>query len=223
MMSTELPQLSILVAHFPQRRGRRFIKSLLFMAHTMQPISKQLTVALPAQSRVFDRLVHRLPTEISEPCFDAPARNRDNHRIFRLSPLDSNLAALLLQLRVPVSGRTDICVNDDDQQRPLPPPDSLELLRKASSNPLLSRLPSIGKWTCDDVSTLDVPARQKSTYENIRLQVLAKHDHFRAHSSHPLAIASESGNPPVEVFGSLPTRTGPSPSRENHLPLAPAK
>ena len=193
------------------------------MAHIMQSIGERFTISLPAQSRVTDRFVHRLPTEILEPCFNAPARNDDNYRIVIRSPLDSSPATLPVQLRVPVSGRTDIRVNDDDQQRPLPPPDSPEFLRKASTNPLLSRLPSVGKWACVDVSTPDVPASQKSAHENIRLQILAKQDHLGAHSSHPLAIASESGNPPIESFGSIPARTGPSPSRENHLPLAPAR
>ena len=189
----------------------------------MESIGKRFTVAFRAQSRVIDRFIHWSPTKILEPCFDVPARNGDDHRIFRLSRLDSITPALLLQLRVPVSGCTGISVNDDDQSRPLPPPDPLELLREARANPLLSRLPSIGKWACDDVSTLDVPARKKSAHENICLQIFAKQDDFRAHSSHPLAIASESDSPSVENFDSLPTRAGPSPSRENHLPLAPAK
>ena len=82
-------------------------------------------------------------------------------------------------------------------------------------------LPPVGKRTGVDVSTLDVPVREKSANEHIRLQILAQQNDLRAHSSHPLAMASESDSPSVENLGSLPTRAGPSPSRVNHLPLAP--
>ena len=70
----------------------------------MESIRKRFTVAFPAQSRVINRFVNWFPTEILEPCFNVPARNGDDHSIFRLSRLDSIPPALLLQLRVPLSG-----------------------------------------------------------------------------------------------------------------------
>ena len=85
------------------------------MAHIIQSIGKQFTVAFPAQSRVIDRFVHWLPTEILEPCFNVPTRNGDDHWIFRLSRLDSIRPTLLLHLDVPVSGWSGIRVYDDDQ------------------------------------------------------------------------------------------------------------
>lgn len=102
--------------------------------------------------------------------------------------------------------------------------DLLEFLRELRADPLLSGLPSIGEWTRGDVPTPEISTGEKTAHEHIRLQILAKQRDFRAHSSsHPLAMASEIDSPSAENFGSLPTRTGPSPSRENHRALDPAK
>ena len=103
-------------------------------------------------------------------------------------------------------------------------PDLLEFLGEAYADPLLSGLPSIGEWTREDVPTSDLAMKKKPAHEHVRLQILAKQRDFHAHSSsHPLAMASEIDSPSAENFDSLPTRTGPSPSRENHRALDPAK
>lgn len=102
----------------------------------------------------------------------------------------------------------------------LTPPDLLEFFRKARADPLFSRLPSIGEGTREDVPTSEISMREETAHEHIRLQILAKQRDFRTHSSAPWAMASEIDRPSAGNFGSLPTRTGPSPSRENHRALA---
>ena len=74
------------------------------MAHDMQSIGKRFAVDLLSQSRVCFRFIHRLPLEIFEPCFNVPAWHGDDHRIATPSPFDSFLPALLIQLRMSVSG-----------------------------------------------------------------------------------------------------------------------
>ena len=144
LSSSISPQPPIFIARFPKRRRYRFVEPLSFMAHDMQSIGKRLAIGLLAQSRICFRFIHRPSLEILEPCFNVPARHGDDHRIARLSPFDSILPTLLLQLRMPVSGRTTIRVDDDDQECLPAPSDLLELPREARADPLLSGSPSIG-------------------------------------------------------------------------------
>lgn len=73
-----------------------------------------------------------------------------------------------------------------------------------------------------DVMVTESAAGQEPAHETVRLPVLAEQNDPCAHPSQPLATVSESDSPSTADLGSVLARTGPSPRRENHLPLAPA-
>ena len=73
-----------------------------------------------------------------------------------------------------------------------------------------------------NVARLEFAFFQELTDEAFRLFIFAEQYYGRTHSSHPRAIASEIDSPSTPDLGFSLTRTGPSPSRKNHLPLDPA-
>ena len=62
---------------------------------------------------------------------------------------------------------------------------------------------------------------QEPANEGVGGLVLAQYYNADTHSQR-LAMVSDIDRPSTIFFGSGLTRTGPSPSRKNHLPLAPA-
>lgn len=211
---------------FPARLFERwrcgFSELLGPVAHPVQ-LFRKAPGGLRSPSAVVLGFIYRFAVQVGEPGLDIPPRNEDDHGVHICSWRDLLGLAFLIELGYPLLRRVSVRVDDDDQPCALLAANGSQLIRVLFSNPLLSGLGAVWKVLRMDGATGETccAQTQESTYERVRALILTEQYDLSAHSQR-LAMVSDSERPSTTFFGSLLTRTGPFPSRENHLPLAPA-
>ena len=213
-------ELAVLLARLGQGWRYGWSELLVLMAHSVQFFGKG-TGILRLIGVVIHCFVNRDAVQVGKPSLDIPSRNDDEHRVCWFSR--RNLLGLALIIKLGSSGLRGvcICVNNDDQEGILPATNGLQFAWVLFSNPLLAGLGAMWNRQCCDVASFELSSAQESAYKRVCGRVLTEQYDSDAHSQR-LAMVSDSDRPSTVFFGSLLTRTGPSPSRKNHLPFAPA-
>ena len=214
-------ELAVLLARLGQGWRYGWPESLGLVAHSVQFFGKG-TGILRLIGAVVHCFVNRFAVQVGEPSLYIPSRNDDDRGICWFSR--RNLLGPALIIKLGSSGLRRVCVrvNDDDQEGVLPTANGLQFAWVLFSNPLLAGLGAMWNRQCCDVASFELSSAQESAYEGVRGRVLTEQYDSDAHSQR-LAMISDSDRPSTVCFGSLLTRTGPSPSRKNHLPFAPAR
>ena len=190
------------------------------MAHSVQFVCKA-TVLCRGPAGIPLNFVNRFAVKVGKPSLYIPSRNEDDHRFFRFSWIYFLDRALIVKLRSPDLSCSRVGVGNDDQEGVLPAANSLQLVGILLTNPLLAGSGSMWNRQRSDVVRCELPPAKKTAYERVCRCILAEQDDADAHSQR-LAMVSDRDRPSTVLFGFLLTRTGPSPSRKNHLPFAPA-
>ena len=213
-------ELAVLLARLGQGWRYGWSELLVLMAHSVQFFGKR-TGILRLIGAVIYCFVNRYAVQVGKPSLDIPSRNDGDRGVCWFSRRHLLGPALIIKLGSSGLRRMCVRVNDDDQEGILPAANGLQFAWVLFSNPLLAGLGAMWKRQCCDVASFELSSAQESAYERVRGCVLAEQYDLDAHSQR-LAMISESDRPSAVFFGSLLTRTGPSPSRKNHLPFAPA-
>ena len=188
------------------------------MAHSVQFVCKA-TVLCRGPAGIPLIFVNRFAVKVGKPSLYIPSRNEDDHRVLWFSWIYLLGFALIVKLRSPELSRMLVSVGNDDQEGVLPGANCLQFIGILRADPVLCRPRCESKSLY--VTTLEISLGKESAYERVCRCILAEQDDADAHSQR-LAMVSDSDRPSTVFIGSLLTRTGPSPSRKNHLPFAPA-
>ncbi len=187
------------------------------MAHSVQFVCKA-TVLCRGPAGIPLIFVNRFAVKVGKPSLNIPARNEDDHRVLWFSWIYLLDRALIGKLRSAELSRMLVRVDDAYQEGVLPASNRLHFLGVFFPDPILR---CSGRERKSLYVTLgEITFAQKPANEPVRGRVLAEQYNPDAHSQR-LAMVSESDRPSTVLFGFLLTRTGPSPSRKNHLPFAP--